>query len=98
MSQKWVIALTTALAIGAFAVAGASAQTESESTDEPAPPPVDFAQVFADVEAAAPADVETADALRELLYRAGLKMINAVSYDEWARAQEAARFAVQPVD
>jgi len=98
MSQKWVIALTTALAIGAFAAADASAQTESESGNESAPPPVDFAQVFADVEAVAPADGGTSDALRDLLYRAGLRMINAVPYEEWVHRQEALRSEALPVD
>jgi hypothetical protein len=93
MSYNWVIALAIALVVGS----GFGAFAQSASADEPALA-IDFAQVFADVEAAAPADGGTVDALRDLLYRTGLKMINAVPYEEWAHTQEATRLEAPPVD
>jgi hypothetical protein len=100
MSQKWMIALMAALAVGSFSADVASAQTPSTSAEHELLPPVDFDQVFGDVEVVLSVEPEATAAFRQKLYRAGLKMINAIPYDEWALALEAARAEgpVQPAN
>jgi hypothetical protein len=52
---------------------------------------VDIDQAFADVAAASDLDPDTADAIRDALYRSALKRINAITYAEWAAANEGGR-------
>jgi hypothetical protein len=52
---------------------------------------VDIDQAFADVAAASDLDPDTADAIRDALYRSALKRINAITYAEWVAANEGGR-------
>ena len=49
---------------------------------------VDIDQAFADVEAASNLDPDTADAIRDALYRSALKRISAVTYADWAATKD----------
>ena len=89
MSQKSIAAFAAAAVIAFFIVAPAAAQSDIANSDETLWTQVDFDQVFADVEAACQLDSDIAAIFRDMLYRAALRRINAVTYEEWVIALEA---------
>ena len=94
MSLKLILAFPVAAAIACCAINFTAAQSDSETFQTKA----NFAQVFADVEAAtAIFDPDTASAVRQKLCSAALKRIN----EEWSGAVEAEKMrrpATPPTD
>jgi hypothetical protein len=80
--SKLLISLLAAAAIGCAATPSI-AQSEPEAPSEPVRTNADIDQAFADVAAASSLDPDAEQAFREQLYRAGLKQISAVTYEEW---------------
>jgi hypothetical protein len=85
---KKLISLCVMAAVGCFIVTSACADSDIGAPSQPLRTTIDFDQVFADVQAASNLDPDAAAALRAELYRAALKRINAVTYQEWTTAME----------
>ena len=89
-----ISAFAMAVAFASFTFAPA-APSDSQSDVAAANPAlratVDIDQAFADVEAASNLDPDTADAIRDALYRSALKRINAITYADWAAMNEIGR-------
>jgi hypothetical protein len=98
MSLKLILVFPVAAAIACYVINSSAAQSDSKTFQTK----VNFAQVFADVEAAtATFDPDTASAVRHKLYSAALKRINAITYEEWSGAVEAEKMprpATPPTD
>ena len=81
------VAVAVAFASFTFAPAAPSdSQSEVASANQALGATVDIDQAFADVAAASNLDPDTADAIRDALYRSALKRINAVTYADWVAA------------
>ena len=94
MSEMLISAFAMAVAFASFTVVPAAQPTsysDPAAAEQPLRTMVDFDQVFADVAAASDLDPDTADAIRDALYRSALKRINAITYAEWAAANERGR-------
>jgi hypothetical protein len=87
MMQK-LISLCAVATVGCFIVTSASADSDVGAPSQALRTKIDFNQEFADVEAASNLDPDAAAAFRAELYRAALKRINAVTYQEWTTAME----------
>jgi len=85
---KKLISLSTVATVGCFIVTSACADPDVGAASQPLLTRIDFDQVFADVQAASNLDPDAAAAFRAELYRAALKRINAVTYQEWTTAME----------
>jgi hypothetical protein len=86
-----ISAFAVAVAFASFTFAPAApsdSQPDLAASSQALRATVDIDQAFADVEAASNLDPDTADAIRDALYRSALKRINAVTYADWAAANE----------
>ena len=80
-------AFAVAIASITFAPSAPSdSQPEVAAANQALGATVDIDQAFADVAAASNLDPDTADAIRDALYRSALKRINAVTYADWVAA------------
>jgi hypothetical protein len=89
-----ISAFAVAIAFASFTVVPAvqpDSHADAAAANQPLRTTVDFDQAFADVAAASDLDAETADAIRDALYRSALKRINAITYAEWAAANQGGR-------
>jgi hypothetical protein len=89
--SKLLMSLLAVAAIGCGMATPSAAQSEPAQASEPVRTNADIDQAFADVAAASTLDPDAANAFREQLYRAGLKQISAVTYDEWVSATAAGK-------
>jgi len=86
-----ISAFAVAVAFASFTFAPAvpsDSPSEVAAANQALRATVDINQAFADIEAASGLDPDTADAIRDALYRSALKRINAVTYADWAAANE----------
>ena len=89
-----ISAFAVAVAFASFTIVPAAqldSQSDPAAASQPPRTTVDIDQAFADVAGASDLDPDTADAIRDALYRSALKRINAITYAEWAAANEGVR-------
>jgi hypothetical protein len=94
MSEMLISAFAVAVAFASstFAPSAPSdSPSEIAAANQARPATVDIDQAFADVEAASNLEPETADAIRDALYRSTLKRINAITYADWVAANGVGR-------
>jgi hypothetical protein len=85
---KELISLCAVATLGCLVVTSACADSDVGAPSQALRTKIDFDQVFADVAAASNLDPDAAAAFRAELYRAALKRINAIPYQEWTTAME----------
>jgi hypothetical protein len=91
MSEMLISAFAVAVAFASFTFTPAApfdSRSDVAASKEALGATVDIDLAFADVEAASNLDPETADAIRGALYRNALKRINAITYADWAAAND----------
>lgn len=84
-----ISAFAVAVAFASFTyapTAPSDSPSEVAAANQALPATVDIDQAFADIEGASNLDPETADAIRDALYRDALKRINAITYADWVAA------------